>query len=361
MRLPIVDGRECVPVRLLPYLTAWRPLSPDVVAQLFSLQHPWHRWSLTSQYLSTGGTHPGLPASQWDNVFARLIALELELREEGEGEPQYVKWLRLGVESLPAGVFVWRDELEVEYGRTFGRVKFVMSRPGLTEFTDEECEEDLDRLVSLCANSGTSEAEDEALERHLKKRELDTQTRVGDGELNFHPLLSLDDEKLAFEGFESVMPGGRQLATPKARECSSCAALDEPAVPGLTALPTKSGRATEGVASMRVAEASSGHSSGEMVTGLAVPVIHNKPVACGWKTLARAEARKMIARHQSAGLFLPQLRVAELIADDFRNRKPPIHGGDGKPLSGATIKRHALKGISSATKKSRSTATSRGK
>jgi len=36
-------------------------------------------------------------------------------------------------------------------------------------------------------------------------------------------------------------------------------------------------------------------------------------------------------------------------------------GADGKPLSGATIKRHALKGISSAQDKQLSTSPRRGK
>ncbi|MBL0088624.1 MAG: hypothetical protein IPP44_18955 [Ideonella sp.] len=80
-----------------------------------------------------------------------------------------------------------------------------------------------------------------------------------------------------------------------------------------------------------------------------------------WVTLAREEARKIIAREAGADRFPPQRRIAEEIAADFRTRKPPVHGTDGKPLAGETIKRHALKGISSATKKARSTAIGRSK
>lgn len=80
-----------------------------------------------------------------------------------------------------------------------------------------------------------------------------------------------------------------------------------------------------------------------------------------WKAHAAGMAKKIIAREAAADRFPPQQRIAEEIAKDFRNQKPPIYGSDGKPLTGATIKRHALKGISSATNKARSTQIARGK
>ena len=80
-----------------------------------------------------------------------------------------------------------------------------------------------------------------------------------------------------------------------------------------------------------------------------------------WRELAQVEARRIINRQSRLGRFPPQEAIADEIAADFRNRTPPIHGTDGKPLSGATIKRHALKGISSATKKARATNINQGK
>ena len=80
-----------------------------------------------------------------------------------------------------------------------------------------------------------------------------------------------------------------------------------------------------------------------------------------WRELAQAKAREIISERAARDLFPSQIVIAESIAADFRNRTPPIHGTDGKPLSGATIKRHALKGISSATKKARPTTINRGK
>lgn len=80
-----------------------------------------------------------------------------------------------------------------------------------------------------------------------------------------------------------------------------------------------------------------------------------------WLELARIKAREIIQRQAKRDLYPSQEVVADEIAADFRKRSPPIVGADGKPLSGATIKRHALRGISSAIKKARSTSTYGGK
>lgn len=80
-----------------------------------------------------------------------------------------------------------------------------------------------------------------------------------------------------------------------------------------------------------------------------------------WGELARAEAGRIIKRQADRDLYPSQQSIADEIAADFRKRKPPIVGADGKPLAGSTIKRHALNGISSATKKAQSTSIKRGK
>jgi len=80
-----------------------------------------------------------------------------------------------------------------------------------------------------------------------------------------------------------------------------------------------------------------------------------------WRELARILAQKIIKRQSLRDLYPSQLDIADEIAVDFRQREPPIHGAGGKPLSGAYIKRWALKGISSATNQTRATRNNRGK
>jgi hypothetical protein len=78
-----------------------------------------------------------------------------------------------------------------------------------------------------------------------------------------------------------------------------------------------------------------------------------------WVEKAQICAREIIKRQRDKDLYPDQIAIADEIANEFR--PAGIVGADGKPLSGATIKRHALKGISSATGKQLSTTIRRGK
>lgn len=78
-----------------------------------------------------------------------------------------------------------------------------------------------------------------------------------------------------------------------------------------------------------------------------------------WKSKAQARALEIIARQRERDLYPSQGDIADEIAAEFRTTG--IVGADGKPLAGSSIKRHALKGISSARGKQLSTATPRGK
>lgn len=68
-----------------------------------------------------------------------------------------------------------------------------------------------------------------------------------------------------------------------------------------------------------------------------------------WKKQARARADEIIKRDKAKDLYPSQVNIADEIAKQFR--KDGLKGADGKPLSGAYIKRWALKGISSAQSK----------
>jgi hypothetical protein len=89
-----------------------------------------------------------------------------------------------------------------------------------------------------------------------------------------------------------------------------------------------------------------------------------KPVQRGqiepyWVKPAQERARAIIKRKAERDLFPSQQDIADEIAKDFR--KEGIFGVEGKPLTGSTIKRHALKGIGSGSLKARSTKLKQGK
>ena len=78
-----------------------------------------------------------------------------------------------------------------------------------------------------------------------------------------------------------------------------------------------------------------------------------------WKTKAQNRAREIVKDAKARDRYPSQENLGDLIAAEFR--KAGIVGTDRKPLTGSTIKRHALKGISSATGKQLSTTIGRGK
>jgi len=78
-----------------------------------------------------------------------------------------------------------------------------------------------------------------------------------------------------------------------------------------------------------------------------------------WVSKAQTRAREIVKESRDRDLYPSQEAIGDKIAADFR--RDGIVGADGKPLTGATIKRHALKGISSATGKQLSTTIARGK
>lgn len=82
-------------------------------------------------------------------------------------------------------------------------------------------------------------------------------------------------------------------------------------------------------------------------------------VAGAWVAKAQARAREIVRESKERDRYPSQENLGDTIAAEFR--KAGIVGADGKPLTGATIKRHALKGISSATGKQLSTTIGRGK
>lgn len=96
--------------------------------------------------------------------------------------------------------------------------------------------------------------------------------------------------------------------------------------------------------------------------GIVPPEQQTAPAVSGIEelvTIARARAVQIIKRQSEKDLYPSQGDIADEIAKTFR--ESGVMGPSGKPWSGPTVKRHALKGISSAKGKRFSTSTGRGK
>ena len=91
----------------------------------------------------------------------------------------------------------------------------------------------------------------------------------------------------------------------------------------------------------------------------ALPVADSADDGEAWKAKARERADEIIKRQRAKDLHPSQEDIADEIARRFRADR--VMGAGGKPLTGAYIKRHALKGISSAADKKLSTSIRWGK
>ena len=157
----LIDGREAIPVRAIPFVTGWW-LSPDLLARSFAHPDSWRWMGEVAAHEWHGGTISGpLSSKEWDEVEDRLQALDATLMAVSDDwEQTRPIWLRKSVLLLPANAFVWKDQFEAYFYRVYS--------PERLHWGDE---------------------------------------RPGDRELNFSPLISPPKlRSLVLEGFQHLLP-----------------------------------------------------------------------------------------------------------------------------------------------------------
>lgn len=153
----VIEGREAIPVRALPYVTGWT-MSSDVVAKSLARTTFFDRLKGVKAYhLSSQGVAPMLP-KEWDGIEADLAILTDKLMAtQTIDQENYPAWRRESIPLLPPACFTWRDEFEPAFRRAYSPQRYPM----------------------------------------LDERE-------GDRELNFMPRVPPDLAAVVMEGFESV-------------------------------------------------------------------------------------------------------------------------------------------------------------
>ncbi|WP_295449644.1 hypothetical protein [uncultured Thiodictyon sp.] len=126
-----VTGREAIPARALPFVTAWT-LSPDAVAAELAQRKEARKLAkrLRAYHLSDNGDLVEMQPKEWDMVVKNLKALSARLDAAGMSrEESYAFWRRDSILCLPSGVFLWRDEFD---GAFFGGDVWTImdERPG---------------------------------------------------------------------------------------------------------------------------------------------------------------------------------------------------------------------------------------
>ncbi len=113
-----INGREAIPVRAIPYVTGW-DVSPDMVAQsLANSSDGWRLDRLTAYQYHANDSHTPILPKEWDGIEDRLRGLSASLdAKHSNRDIARPQWLKESVLILPAGVYVWRDELEKSWHR----------------------------------------------------------------------------------------------------------------------------------------------------------------------------------------------------------------------------------------------------
>lgn len=131
----LIDNREAIPVRAIPFVTGWT-MSPDVVASSLAMTDLITRLREVSAYhWSEGVATPMLP-KEWDGIEAELQILSDRLKAtETFDQENYPTWRRESIPTLPESCFVWRDEFENAFRRAYAkdRMTFLDDREGERE------------------------------------------------------------------------------------------------------------------------------------------------------------------------------------------------------------------------------------
>jgi hypothetical protein len=196
--ITVIDGRKAVPVRALPFMTG---LSADDLAGLFAGTHPLHRWSLRSYHLVSEKLTASVSAQSWEAVEMDLADLASKLKMDGRPNKE---WRSASIRELPAGVFVWLNELRTKYPRLARTMRVTqVTVPGPPEPADEQVEADLQRMI----HRGQSNAVDGTLDEFgylVDAPKVDAPASIR--RLNFAPLLTVEEREAVLEGFQPLAP-----------------------------------------------------------------------------------------------------------------------------------------------------------
>lgn len=130
----IVDDREALPVRAIPFVTGWM-MSPDVVAKALAKTDHWvtRLKNVAAFHLMPDGEYAPMLPKEWDGIESELEILSSKLKaSEAFDQENYPEWRRQSISILPAGCFVWKDEFEHAFSEAYSPQKLTLmdERPG---------------------------------------------------------------------------------------------------------------------------------------------------------------------------------------------------------------------------------------
>ncbi len=401
-----INGKDALPVRAIPLLTDWQGLSPDGLAKI--LAGDSDRWpsfdGLTAHRLHTDGSIEAIPPRWWRSwVVDKLQAISHTIKaNQTSHETGRQQWRCASLAQLPAGVFVWRDEFEtahtMEYGPEGARARSNPQGfdPSVHILNFNPHPDPAIATLGMVLEGFNRAADGRPFDYPLKAVDAKRWERFGE--------LSVEEAAFVVAGLEpppiSVIryqpipyqeSPGATWARPNEYDDfvrAATSAIERGIISARSKIQDMHtvqlvelfdvlewAEATGFTVALKLDGPSPARKSAPVQsvesdsTPAAEPVADRASTAAlvaggpddgeAWKVKARDRANEIIKRQRERDLHPSQINIADEIAREFR--EGGIVGAGGKPLTGAYIKRHALKGISSAKGRQLSTSIRRGK
>lgn len=117
----LIDGREAIPIRAIPFVTGWLMSPLNVATSLANTDLAKKLQGIAAYHLfSNSGPAKTLP-KEWDAIVIDLQVLSSTLGEDEKiKDENLATWRRDSIPLLPAGVFVWKDEFEQAFTCFYG-------------------------------------------------------------------------------------------------------------------------------------------------------------------------------------------------------------------------------------------------
>ena len=144
----VIEGREAIPVRAIPFLTAWEKMIPDDVANALAWGKSYRKFKKLRAF-HIENVQRDIPAIWWENnTCLELNAQFYSIKAANAAyDHNSQDWRRKSLEVLPSGVFVWKDEFEPGYFFQYGPEGEIMCDS--TELSGLMPEDEQERRVAL--------------------------------------------------------------------------------------------------------------------------------------------------------------------------------------------------------------------
>lgn len=173
----IIDGREALPIRAIPYVTSWGE-APDGIVQTF---RGTRLRDLTAYGMDAEGNYKAIPASQWNEWLVRYTSLTKKLQadeRDGAENENYWTWRINAVLGLPDNAFVWLDEFQQWYSKMQRDYKREEDSLWVTPILPPEIEGKLWRYAGKGEMKTVMEAEPEQPELDTSEATDDTRADI---------------------------------------------------------------------------------------------------------------------------------------------------------------------------------------